>query len=374
VAVRPLVVSHTGAAGGSNDVILGLLRNAPPDVRPVCVFLDDGPAVEAVRTTGFEARVVRAGRARDLRRMASAIRALVGLIRALRSDVVFAHASKAQVYAGFAAMTARVPNVWYQHELPGSSRAAPGMNEALQEAAARLPTKAVICNSSFVAQAQARRWPRMPVRRIHPGVRTEGVEAHTHTAAGDARIVVVGRLQRWKRVELALEAMRLVLAEQPRARLRIVGEARHDLDVDYPGELRARALSLGIADAVEFAGAVPVVDQQLAGADVVLHVADREAFGLFLIEALLRGIPVVTPPVGGGSEIIRDGVDGLLVEPTNSTALARSLLGLIADPARRTAMGAAGRARALEVFDERRTAAETWRLVDDVTSGPASRS
>lgn len=372
--MRPLVVSHTGVAGGSNDVILGLLRNAPPDVLPACVFLDDGPTVDAVRAMGFDGRVLRAGRARDVRRMASVIRALSRLVRALHSDVVFAHASKAQVYAGAAAAIARVPNVWYQHELAGHGRAAPGMNRALQELAARLPTKAVICNSSFVAEAQAERWPRTPVRRIHPGVRTEGVQARTHTAAGDARIVVVGRLQRWKRVELALEAMRLVLAEESRARLRIVGEARPDLDVDYPHELYVHARSLGIEDAVEFVGAVPVVEQQLAGADVVLHVADREAFGLVLIESLLRGIPVVTPPLGGGAEIIRDRVDGLLVDPTDSPALARSLLGLIGDPARRNAMGAAGRARALELFDDRRTAAETWRLVADVTraSGPAS--
>ena len=372
--MRALVISHTGVVGGSNDVIVGLLRHAPPGVLPACIFLDDGPTVEAVRAMGFEGRVLRAGRARDVRRMGSVIRALSRLIRAHHSDVVFAHASKAQVYAGCAATIVRVPNVWYQHELPGPSRAAPGMNRALQELAARLPTRAVICNSSFVAEAQARRWPRMPVRRIHPGVRTEGVQARTHTAAGDARIVVVGRLQRWKRLDLALEAMRLVLAEEPRARLRIVGEARPDLDVDYPAELHEQALSLGIGHAVEFVGAVSNVDQQLAGADVVLHVADREAFGLVLIEALLRGIPVVTPPLGGGAEIIRDGVDGLWVDPTDTPALARSLLGLVADPARRTAMGAAGRAHALDNFDERRTAAETWRLVADVARTPGSRS
>ena len=83
--MRPLVVSHTGVAGGSNDaILLGLLRNAPPDVLPACVFLDDGPTVDAVRAMGFDGRVLRAGRARDVRRMASVIRALSRLIRALQ--------------------------------------------------------------------------------------------------------------------------------------------------------------------------------------------------------------------------------------------------------------------------------------------------
>ena len=165
----------------------------------------------------------------------------------------------------------------------------------------------------------------MPVHWIHPGVRTGGRGGADAHDSRDARIVVVGRLQRWKRLELALEAMRLVLAD---SRGRACGSWVKRARISTPTIPMSctRALALGIGDAVEFVGAVPVVDQQLAGADVVLHVADRESFGVVLIEALLRGIPVVTPPLGGGAEIIRDGVDGLLVDPTDSPALARACL------------------------------------------------
>jgi glycosyltransferase involved in cell wall biosynthesis len=237
------------------------------------------------------------------------------------------------------------------------------MARVLQELAGRVPTRAVICSSDFVARLHAQRWPDAPVRRIHPGVRTDGVRPREHTAARAVRIVVICRLQRWKRVDRALEAMRGVLDAEPDARLRIVGAGRPDVDAGYPAELRARAAALGIARAVEFAGDVPEAEQQLAGADILLHTADREAFGLAVVEALLRGIPVVAAPVGGAAEIVRDGVDGVLADPEDTPALAAALLGLVRGPGTRTAMGVAGRARALELFDERRTAAETWQLV-----------
>ncbi len=357
------MVSHTGTTGGSTHVILGLLRNLPPEAEPVCAFLDPGPAVQAVRDLGFEARALDAGRARAVWRVPSVIAALARLMRRRGVDVVFSHASKAQIYAGPAAAIAGVPNVWYQHEVPGLDRSAPGMTRVLQELGARVPTRAIICSSDFVARLHAQHWPGAPVRCIHPGVRTEGVRPREHKEARAARIVVICRLQRWKRVDRALEAMRHVLDAEPAARLRIVGVGRPDVDAGYPAELRARAAALGIARAVEFAGDVPEVEAQLAGADILLHTADREAFGLAVVEALLRGIPVVAAPVGGAAEIVRDGVDGVIVDPEDTPALTAALLGLARGPGTRTVMGVAGRARALEHFDERRTAAETWRLV-----------
>lgn len=367
--MRPLVVSHTGAGGGSADVILALLRHRPIDAEVTCAFLDGGPAVASVRDLGVEAHVLHAGRTRDVRRVAPTVGRLVRLVRAQRIDVVFAHASKAQVYAGPAGAVARVPSVWYQHEVPGLARSAPGMTRVLQEVAGRTPARMVLCSSEFVAGRHAGRWPGTPVRVVHPGVRTEGVPAHVHTRARAARIVVVGRLQRWKRVERALDAMRVVLDAAPGARLRIVGAGRPDVDADYPAELRARARALGIAHAVELAGEVSDVDRQLDGADILLHTADREAFGTIIAEALLRAIPVVAAPFGGPQEIVRDGVDGFLVDPRDAPALGRTLLRLVRDPGARSALGGAGRRRALEHFDERRSAAETWRLVAETARG-----
>jgi glycosyltransferase involved in cell wall biosynthesis len=92
-----------------------------------------------------------------------------------------------------------------------------------------------------------------------------------------------------------------------------------------------------------------------------------------VVEAMLRGVPVIASPAGGLAEIVRDGVDGLLVEPTDVRALAGAVRRLARDPVRRAEMGAAGRARVLERFDERRTAAETWALMAALAAAPDSR-
>jgi glycosyltransferase involved in cell wall biosynthesis len=85
-----------------------------------------------------------------------------------------------------------------------------------------------------------------------------------------------------------------------------------------------------------------------------------------LVEALARAVPVIAPPSGGAGEIVRHDVDGLLVDPTDTAALTRAVLELARDPERRAAMGAAGRRRALERFDETRMADDLWRLVEDL--------
>jgi glycosyltransferase involved in cell wall biosynthesis len=97
----------------------------------------------------------------------------------------------------------------------------------------------------------------------------------------------------------------------------------------------------------------------------MIHLSDGDPFGLMVVEAMMRGVPVIAPPTGGPREIIRDGIDGFLIEPTDTRALATAVLSLAGDPTRRGDMGSAGRARALELFDERRTAAEMWNKVAD---------
>jgi glycosyltransferase involved in cell wall biosynthesis len=173
---------------------------------------------------------------------------------------------------------------------------------------------------------------------------------------------IVGRLQRWKRVELAIEAM----AHVPEATLRVVGGTFPGLDEDYPDELRELASARGAA--VDFAGEAPDGAAAIRDLDVLVHCADHEPFGLVLVEAMLAGVPIVASREGGPAEIVRDGVDGLLVDVERPREVAGAVAGLLADPGRRAAMGAAGRARALERFSAERMAADAWACVREVAS------
>lgn len=348
--MRPLLVLHNGDRGGAATVVRGLLAHRPADVEPACVLLADGAAREEIAALGVPTAVVHAGRAREVWRAPGVVRALRGAIRAHRADVVFAHVSKAHLSASPAAWLERRPYLWWQHATPR-----PG--QAMERVARRLPAALVVCSSDHAAAAQRALGKGPPVVRVHPGLEPS---APRGAASGGTTVGMLSRLQRLKRVELVLEAAPAVLAAVPEARFVIAGGASAAFDTDYPAELAALAERLGVEHAVTFAGEVADPQEFVRGVDVLVHVAAVESFGLVYVEAMLAQVPVVAPDRGGGTEAVRDGVEGLLVDVDDGAALAGAIVRLLRDPALRERLGAAGRRRALEEFTARRMADRAW--------------
>ena len=111
----------------------------------------------------------------------------------------------------------------------------------------------------------------------------------------------------------------------------------------FEAAYRAEVQSLGCGDAVAFLGFRKDLPDLMASADLFVLPSVAEAFGLVLAEALYLGTPVVASRVGGIPEIVDDGVDGRLVPPGDSEALAQALVDLLRDDERRRAMAGAGR-------------------------------
>jgi glycosyltransferase involved in cell wall biosynthesis len=360
--LRALFVSHSALPGGHNGVIRSLLRHRPDEAACRCIFLEPGPMAGRLADDGFDVSVVDSGRARQFWNAVGVVRELRKAIREHRADVVFAHVSKAQLYCSIAARLERTPSVWWNQE--GMAQ-----NRRLIRLAARLPAGDVICSSDFTA-AELRGHTSATVHRIHLGPELDGIgEPHRHSP-GPAVFGNVGRLQRWKRVELAIQAMPHVVEALPGARLRVVGGPYGELDSGYPDELRRLAATAGVADAVEFTGEVADAGGEIAALDVMVHTSLREPFGLVMVEAMLRGVPVVASDQGGPSEIVRDGVDGLLVNAEDPDALAAALIELGRDAERRAALGAAARERALANFTAERMSEQAWRVVRAAATGP----
>jgi glycosyltransferase involved in cell wall biosynthesis len=360
--MRPLFVLHTGDRGGAATVVLGLLRHRPADVAPACAFLADGPVREEVARLGVPTAVVPAGRAREVWRAPAVVRSLRGAIRAHRADVVFAHVSKAHLYASPAAWLEDAPYLWWQHAVPRPA-------QAMEQVARRLPAALVVCSSDVAAAAQRALGPGPRAVRVHPGL--DPPPAATADRDG-ATVGMLTRLQRLKRVELLLHAAPAVLTAVPDARFVVAGGASAAFDADYPGELAALAARLGVAHAVRFPGEVADPYAFMRSVDVLVHTAAVESFGLVYVEAMLAGVPVVAPDRGGGTEIVRDGVEGLLVDVDDAAALAAAITRLLRDPELRARLAAGGRGRAEAEFTAARMAAQAWELVRSLAAGPTA--
>jgi glycosyltransferase involved in cell wall biosynthesis len=114
----------------------------------------------------------------------------------------------------------------------------------------------------------------------------------------------------------------------------------------YREEVRAR----GCDDLVRFLGFRKDLPDLMAAADLVVLPSVAEAFGLVLAEALFLGTPVVATRAGGITEIVEDGVDGVLVPPADSVALAGAIASLLACPERRRALAGHAQAKVQECF------------------------
>ena len=172
---------------------------------------------------------------------------------------------------------------------------------------------------------------------------------------GPQRFVVgwIGRMTGVKRTDNILLALRGLRDRGVDACLLMVGDGP-DRD-----QTERRAKELGVVRECFFLGYQDDVTGFLAAFDAFVLPSGNEGTPVSAIEALGAGRPVVATRVGGVPDVVRDGVDGYLVEAGDVAGLAEALARLAADPELRDRMGAAGRERVLP-----RYAVE--RLIDDV--------
>jgi colanic acid/amylovoran biosynthesis glycosyltransferase len=116
---------------------------------------------------------------------------------------------------------------------------------------------------------------------------------------------------------------------------------------------------LGLQDKFHLHGSLPrnMVLEMLLKSDVFVLASvptrqgKREGIPVVLMEAMASGLPVISSQLSGIPELVDDGISGILIEPRDSEALARTLLDLAADPAKNISLGRAGREKVLNEFD-----------------------
>jgi glycosyltransferase involved in cell wall biosynthesis len=159
-------------------------------------------------------------------------------------------------------------------------------------------------------------------------------------------ILFVGGFEPRKGLEALILALEQIRESIPDARLVVVAKTGFR-GVDTEDWFRLLADRARVGDAVEF---LQSIDQDrllqcYSDSDVVALPSRNEGWGLSLMEAMACRKPVVATRVGGIPELVRDGVDGILVEPGDVAGLARATARVLRDEGLRSRMGAAGRDR-----------------------------
>jgi glycogen synthase len=154
-------------------------------------------------------------------------------------------------------------------------------------------------------------------------------------------VLALGRVVEKKGFDLLLAAFAAVPADRRTADLVIAGAGPSLEDLEH------RAGALGVGTQVHFVGRLSrdQVATAMAGAALFVMPSRLEPFGIVVLEGWRAGVAVMATARGGPPEYVRDGHDGVLVDPFDTAAFATALEGLLADPGRRRAMAQAGHAR-----------------------------
>jgi glycosyltransferase involved in cell wall biosynthesis len=174
--------------------------------------------------------------------------------------------------------------------------------------------------------------------------RRRAEEALGRPLPGPPLVTVLASLHRRKGLEHLLRAAGSVVSAVPPARFVVAGEGPER------GALELLRGELGLGDVVAFPGALRPVRELLAASDLFVLSSLEEGISNALLEAQAEGVPAVVTDVGGNSEVVDQGVTGLVVPPADPDALARGMIEILTDPGRRTSMQAAAIARSRERF------------------------
>jgi glycosyltransferase involved in cell wall biosynthesis len=360
---RVALVSHSRDLAGAELCLLRLAEGLrDEDLAPVVILPGAGPLASKLRSAGIEIAsvtrnawwIISTGTPREvtLGMLLEIPRSTWEAYRVLRDCgvEVVGSASSVVPHGALAAKLAGVPHVWHVRELYPSDTLHPVLGVARTLRAIGGLSTAVVAPSSrvgrlFESSTKLRVIPEGIDRRFFEAPRREKSELRERLRLGatDALLAVVGTLESSKNQIAAIRALASLRQRGTSASIALCGSAP---DVAYREALAREALALGVSDHVHFLGFQPDTIPLYDAADALLVVSRSDSFGLTIVEAMARGVPVVATRCGGPEELVVDGETGFLVPVDDVEACVEKLVRVLGDAALARRLGDAGRVRA----------------------------
>lgn len=353
---RPVVcqVLHSLNIGGAEVLAARLARKLSDRFEFIFACLDDcGPLGEQLQSEGFHLEFLARKPGLDL----GCAWRLSQLCRRWNVDVVHAHQYTPFTYAMLSGIRPlRPPVLFTEHGRPFPD--VPRQKRIIFNRLMLRRRDRVVGVGEAVRQALIRN-EGMPVARvtvIYNGVDLESIAAveaqrdqvrqEFDLAPSDFVLMQVARLDVLKDHATAIRTLHHLVKQCPEVRLVLVGEGPEQGMIER--ELRAHNLQ----PYVRLLGLRRDVPRLLAAADAFLLTSVTEGIPVTFIEAMARRLPIVSTAVGGVSEVVQDGVTGLLAPLGDDRSLAEAVMQLVHDARLGRQLGAAGRQRAEQMFAE----------------------
>lgn len=321
-AVDLLFATYAGVLGGAERVLVDCVTRLE---RPLTVACPPGPLADELAAAGIDHVPLED---RGLSKSVTGTGGLALELTRLKPKTLVAWGAKAVMAAAIVPAKRRVA---VHHDLFDS----PALRGAVRATTRR--ADAVVAASQAIADEL-----HVEATILHPGVDL-GAFTPTPLPEGPPKALVAGALVGWKRPDLAVEIAR----RMPELHVTFAGEP-------LPGD---QMPELNPPSNVTFAGRLDM-REALREHHLLLHCADREPYGMVLIEALAAGRPVVAPAAAGPLEILDRG----LYEPGNAPAAVEQIRQALHDPGH-------PRARA-EQFDVRTSVARLAAVLDELAVPP----
>lgn len=357
------------------------LRDAGYDVTFCC---SPGEGLEVLEQEGFGVAAIRISRNYNIVHHVRSLEALLRFMKRERFDIVHAHTPVAGLIGRAAAKLAGVPVIiytahgFYFHE--EMNRWAHGFFVSLEKCAAAV-TDIVFVQSGEDWEEAVRLGIASREKLIHIGNGVDpmkfGAERYAQEAAGFRRehglgegpvIGFIGRAVHEKGAIEFVRAAAIVAEALPSAKFVMIGEPlRSDRDSCWDEINRLRD-ELGLGRALVLTGYRKDVPALLASLDLFVQPSYREGMPRALLEAMATGLPVVATSIRGCREEVVNGVTGFLVPPRDHVSLAEAIKKILSSKELRARMGTAGRARVLNIFDERKIVALQIGCIDKIAA------
>jgi glycosyltransferase involved in cell wall biosynthesis len=270
------------------------------------------------------------------------IQSLKKTVEKANASLIYANGSKPAFYGGIVGRILKLPVIWH-------CRIAE--RDYLLDSVLSQLSRLIIVNSRATAKRFSKRIQNK-IRIVHNGVDIQWLKdksvCRAHVQATGCRIIlVVARVSKVKRHDLAISAFEEAAGTHPDLHLVLVG-AKDPFEPEWWNYLQKRANNSLYTERIHWIGQVEDIRPWYRSAAILLLPSDNESFGRVLVEAMAFGIPVIATRCGGVPEIVRHGKDGILVSMGKSHELADAIRIILENDDTRLKMGRFGAERAKE--------------------------